>query len=126
MTSIPFDRGRLCRFDELEDPGSKAFCLNARGETTEILVVRHNYRVYAYRNSCPHTGATLDWVPGEFLDRQREFIQCATHGALFRLVDGLCVYGPCAGDYLAPVPVTVTNGDVIWTGRDIEPRGAQE
>ena len=126
MTSIPSDHHRLCRLDELEDPGSKGFSVNARGERRDILVIRDDNRVYGYLNSCPHTGAPLDWVPGEFLDQQREFIQCATHGALFRLVDGVCVYGPCAGDRLAQVCVSVVNGEVVWASKDTNPKGAQK
>jgi len=34
-------------------------------------------------------------------------IQCATHGALFRIRDGYCVAGPCAGQGLIPLEVKV-------------------
>jgi len=92
----------------------------------DILVVRQGNRVYGYLNSCPHTGASLDWMPGQFLDRHREFIQCATHGALFRLVDGLCVYGPCAGEYLTAVATAVVDGDVVLVTADSESRVARD
>jgi nitrite reductase/ring-hydroxylating ferredoxin subunit len=78
----------------------------------DLLVVRRGNRVYGYRNSCPHTGGPLDWVSGEFLDLERKYIQCATHAALFRITDGVCVYGPCAGGQLTPVPLVVQDGDV--------------
>jgi nitrite reductase/ring-hydroxylating ferredoxin subunit len=126
MTSGPYASRTLCRVDDLDDPGSEGFSVNTEGATKDILVVRLGTEVYGYLNSCPHTGAPLDWVPGRFLDPQREFIQCATHGALFCLVDGLCVYGPCAGDRLAPVSVTVMDGEVVMVGVDNEPGDAKE
>jgi nitrite reductase/ring-hydroxylating ferredoxin subunit len=79
----------------------------------DILVVRQGNRVYGYLNNCPHTGGPLDWVPGQFLDLDREHIQCATHAALFRIADGVCVCGPCAGDHLTPVTMAVEAGEVI-------------
>ena len=54
------------------------------------------------------------------------FIQCATHGALFRLVDGLCVYGPCAGEYLTAVAMAVVDGDVVLVTADSESRVARD
>ena len=48
-----------------------------------------------------------------FLTHDREHIQCTMHGALFRLDDGYCVYGPCAGRGLAPVAVRVEAGMVV-------------
>ena len=79
----------------------------------DILVVRKGSIVYGYLNTCPHTGGPLDWVPDQFLDPAREYIQCATHAALFRITDGVCVYGPCAGDRLTPAPTAVEAGEVV-------------
>jgi nitrite reductase/ring-hydroxylating ferredoxin subunit len=79
----------------------------------DILVVRRGDHAYGYLNSCPHTGGPLDWEPDQFLDPAREYIQCATHGALFRIADGVCVYGPCAGDRLTPVATAVEAGEVV-------------
>jgi nitrite reductase/ring-hydroxylating ferredoxin subunit len=88
------------------------------GEMSDILVVRRGKNVYGYLNTCPHTGGPLDWVPDQFLDLTREYIQCATHGALFRIADGVCVYGPCAGDRLTPVPTAVEAGEVVLFDTD--------
>lgn len=126
MASDSHAHGRLCRIDELKDPGDKGFSVVSGEMTREILVIRLGSEVYGYLNSCPHTGAPLDWAPGRFLDQQREFIQCAMHGALFRIRDGLCVFGPCAGDRLAPVSVAVMDGDVIMASVDTTTKGVKE
>ena len=79
----------------------------------KIFVVRRGRLVAACVNSCPHTGGPLDWVPDQFLDLERRHMLCATHGALFRLEDGHCLAGPCAGDQLTAVAVEIVEGVVV-------------
>lgn len=76
------------------------------------MLIRRGRQVFAYINSCPHTGVPLDWQPGEFLNLEQTHIICAMHGAEFRIEDGYCVGGPCRGDSLARVPIRI-NGDWI-------------
>ena len=102
----------LCRLDELADPGSKGSQANLGDTIHEILVVRSNNRVFGYINRCPHTGGPLDWMPDQFLSFDKRHIQCATHAALFRLDDGICVAGPCSGDHLTAVPLQVEAGNI--------------
>ena len=102
----------LCRMDELADPGSKGRQANLGDMVYEIVVVRSNNQVYGYINRCPHTGGPLDWMPDQFLSIDKRHIQCATHAALFRFDDGICVAGPCAGDRLTPVPLQVETGNI--------------
>ncbi len=71
------------------------------------FLVRCGERLHAYRNRCPHTGVPLNWMPDRFLTPEGDLIQCATHGALFRLEDGFCVFGPCAGQALEALSVRV-------------------
>lgn len=66
----------------------------------------------AFVNDCPHARSPLDWKPGEFLDFERRYIHCTTHGAKFRIRDGMCVDGPCLGQPLTPVPIVVREGVV--------------
>lgn len=68
--------------------------------------------MYGYLNACPHTGGPLDWVPGRFLNAEGDLIQCSTHGALFRIEDGFCVAGPCAGASLTPVSLKIQDDDI--------------
>ncbi|MCG7913171.1 MAG: Rieske 2Fe-2S domain-containing protein [Candidatus Thiodiazotropha weberae] len=104
---------RLCRFEQLEDPGSRGFSVELEGDTQEILVVRKGERVYGYLNRCPHTGINLEWQPDQFLDLSQSYIQCVTHGALFRVENGLCLRGPCAGDALSPIQVELRDGEIV-------------
>ena len=49
----------------------------------------------------------------DFLDRERRHLVCATHGAIFRIEDGVCLAGPCQGDQLEPWPVALREG-AVW------------
>jgi len=81
-----------------------------------LLVVRLGSEVRAYENRCPHRGTSLDWAKGRFMSADGTHFQCATHGALFRLHDGLCVAGPCAGDALVALPVRIALGKAVLGG----------
>jgi nitrite reductase/ring-hydroxylating ferredoxin subunit len=100
----------LCRVDEICDPGSRGFRFGSGTEMRLIFLVRHSGRIVAYENSCPHTGSPLDFRPDGFLDLAKRHILCATHGALFRIEDGYCLAGPCAGQGLKPVAITIESG----------------
>ena len=102
--------------DEIAEPGSRGFRIGAGGEARAIFVVRHGGRVVGYENSCPHLGSPLDWVPDRFLDLEKRFILCATHGALFQIADGLCIAGPCAGKSLKRVPIRIEAGGIYLGG----------
>ncbi|RMJ02517.1 Rieske [2Fe-2S] domain protein [Marinobacter litoralis] len=64
----------------------------------------------AYLNVCPHLGIELNWMPGRFMDADNLFIQCSTHGALFKPGTGECIAGPCQGDALTELDVREREG----------------
>lgn len=97
----------------IEDPGSKGFDVELDGEWLSGFVVRKHGGVHAYRNRCPHTGASLEWQPDQFLDIGDSFIQCALHGALFSIEDGRCLRGPCVGQHLQPLAIRL-HDDAVW------------
>ena len=93
---------RLCRFEDIEDGHSRGFELQHEGTKTQLFVVRRGVVVFGYINECPHIGTPLNWKNTTFLTQDRSQIICATHGALFRIEDGRCTAGPCAGQSLTP------------------------
>ena len=102
----------LCRLAEIPDPGSRGFDFKEGDDLRSVFVVRKHGTVRAYENSCPHTEGPLDWVPDQFLTREKDKILCATHGALFRIEDGHCLAGPCIGESLTSLPVSI-EGDTV-------------
>ena len=105
----------LCRTDDIPDVaegGAKSFRFGSGANEVRIFLLRQGDQVRAYLNASPHVLSPLDWVPDRFLDPTRTVIQCASHGAQFRIDDGFCVDGPCAGKSLTAIPITVEDGDV--------------
>ena len=104
---------RLCALAELGDPGAKGFRFRAGEALFAGVVVRRGSLLAGYEDRCPHAGWPLAALDDRFLTRSGEHILCSGHGALFRLADGGCVAGPCAGASLAPWPVAVREGEVF-------------
>jgi nitrite reductase/ring-hydroxylating ferredoxin subunit len=102
----------LCKISDIEDPGSKSFELKIKRKTQSIFVVHRDAQFFAYYNQCPHTGATLEWQQDQFLNLDKSLIQCATHGALFMIDSGECIAGPCAGDSLQALPISIISDEI--------------
>jgi nitrite reductase/ring-hydroxylating ferredoxin subunit len=111
------ERLSLCRLDELDVPGSRGLTVTCGDRSYDIFLVRTDAGVFGYLNSCPHTGAPLDWMPDRFLNPDLTHIQCAMHAAVFNVQDGLCIAGPCHGDTLKAVPLSVEAGVVYFLQR---------
>ena len=85
----------------------------------DIFIVARQHsdglQLFCYKNQCPHTLINLNWQPDQFLSLDRSRIQCSMHGALFRINDGFCEWGPCQGMSLQNLLTTIENDDVfIW------------
>ena len=102
----------ICRIEDLADGEAKGFPAPGELGQRAILVVRQGERVYGYWNRCAHQGTPLDWKPNQFFNLAKTRLQCATHGAQFRIEDGHCVAGPCKGKALKPVSLCVEAGEI--------------
>lgn len=101
-----------CSLDTLEKSGSFGVDILINRTTTQYFLVHNNNKIYSYLNRCPHSGVNLDWVAHQFLDNNHEFIQCATHGALFNIENGYCLRGPCLGEQLQIVENAVIENNI--------------
>ncbi|WP_119393375.1 Rieske (2Fe-2S) protein [Salinibius halmophilus] len=81
--------------------------------TREIFAVRRGGQLYVYQNECPHLGVNLEFQENQFLDSQGAHIICSTHGALFEIATGECIFGPCSGDYLEAIEFDWLNPSTI-------------
>lgn len=103
----------LCHLDEIAEPGARQFYFR-EGEALFLgFVVRRGGQVLGYVDQCPHTGLPLAGITGRYLTREQDMLLCAAHGALFRVEDGECLAGPCAGQRLTPWPIAVRDGAVF-------------
>ena len=111
-------RHKLCRLNDIEDPGSRGFSIETALGALELFVIKRNGAVFGYQNTCPHTGVCLDWMPHRFLDIDKTLIICATHGALFEIDNGHCVSGPCLGEKLTSLRLEVADNVVFLANPD--------
>ena len=87
---------------------------DAKGRPREALVVvLPSGERRAYLNLCCHLPVPLDGGSREFLSADGQHLVCGTHGALYRLHDGLCVEGPCTGERLLALPFEVREDGTV-------------
>ena len=103
---------RLCALADMADGSARGFG-PAYGGFTGLFAVRTGETVVVYVNACPHVGAALDPQPDRFLSADRSVIVCGTHGAEFRIADGVCLRGPCVGAALESVPTRIEDGVIL-------------
>ena len=113
----------LCASEDLVERGQAlVFDVLQYGEPVRAFALRFEGQVVAYLNRCLHVPTEMDWKPGEFLDSDRRFILCSTHGAAYEPIGGRCVAGPCGRGRLTAVEVRESDGQVYWyPSRDIRP-----
>lgn len=98
----------LCAFDELSDGAARGFDPFCQGRDA-LFIVRRGDTLRAYRNVCPHQGASLPWRENAYLNHDATRIVCAAHGAQFDIDTGQCLLGPALGQHLEPVAVSITD-----------------
>ncbi len=104
-------------------PGrTTTFRLERAGSSVHGFVVNHEGHYHAYVNSCPHVGTPLDLWPNEFFTDDGRALICSTHGALYEPASGLCTAGPCVGDRLTPLPLTLEADTLVVRLPALPPR----
>jgi nitrite reductase/ring-hydroxylating ferredoxin subunit len=114
----------LCDAVDIAEGAARGFDPLGRGRDA-MFIVRRGGRLFAWFNACPHYGDTpMAWRTNAYLDADGTAIVCASHGALFDIETGLCTLGPCLGQSLTPVPLTVSEeGDVAVDPKQLEEFG---
>ena len=102
----------LCHLDELPDGRARGFDPRASGRDT-LFVVRRGRTLRAYLNACPHHGTPMAWRKDAYLNVAGDRIVCAAHGAQFEIDTGHCTLGPCLGDALTALSLTLQNDGAV-------------
>jgi nitrite reductase/ring-hydroxylating ferredoxin subunit len=111
------DDRRVASLDEVPTEGTFLFTVRGDDGLEEVLLVRLNGEVAAYKNYCQHwTDVRLDKGSGALV-RDGEIV-CQKHAATFETDSGYCNFGPCEGSYLDTVDVAVVDGEVLLTDDD--------
>lgn len=97
----------LCDARALEEGRAQGFLPDVDGNDC-LFIIRHQGALYAWRNACPHmAGAPMAWKRHAYLSPDGQHIMCYAHGARFEPDTGLCVQGPCRGQYLKRVNLEI-------------------
>ncbi|HPO17835.1 MAG TPA: Rieske 2Fe-2S domain-containing protein [Rubrivivax sp.] len=117
------DAQHLCASAALAERGrAHVFDVLQYGQPVRAFALRFDGKVVAYLNRCLHVPMEMDWQPGVFLDAERRYIVCATHGAAYEPLGGRCVAGPCGRGRLTPLQVAEIGAQVYWyPSPDIRP-----
>ena len=99
--------------DLIPDGTARNFVLEMRAGRFHGFVVRRGEDLRGYVDRCAHMALPLTQKLDDYLTPDGKLIQCAWHGALYRIDDGVCVGGPCTGARLQPWPVTVCEGMIV-------------
>lgn len=102
---------KICMMEDIPEREARAF-ETVNGDT--IFITQRDGCFYAYQNLCPHLQVELEFLENQFLDRDQEYIECSTHGALFQVETGHCISGPCVGQSLEKVAITVHSDGGIY------------
>ena len=105
---------KICDLNDLNELSAKEFIVKNDDIEKNAFLIHYKQGCYAYENSCPHTGAPLNWQEGQFFSFDGRYLQCSLHGALFEPTNGLCVRGPCSGESLKPIDIVVQNGVICF------------
>ena len=106
--------GRVITHVEDLSPGSvKKFWIICEKYRVDGFLVNEQGNFYAYVNRCCHMPTPLDFIRDQFVSEDGKYLMCYTHGALYEFATGLCVAGPCKGDALYRLPVSVDRGEVL-------------
>jgi nitrite reductase/ring-hydroxylating ferredoxin subunit len=113
----------LCASHELvERELAFVFDVMLWGAPARAFALRFDGKVVAYMNRCVHVPTEMDWQAGQFLDMDKRWILCSTHGAAYEPTDGQCVGGPCGKGRLMPIVTGERDGAVYWyPSADIQP-----
>jgi nitrite reductase/ring-hydroxylating ferredoxin subunit len=104
----------IARVDDIPLWGLKFPYRCGKLEEEGILIRLESGEIRAFKNECQHLPMRLDVrSPFTYWDASGKHLLCSSHGALFRLNDGHCVSGPCAGQHLVQLPIEIRNGEVL-------------
>jgi len=97
----------LCSDKDLVEGQAKEFTFGEGKRPFSMIMHRHKGNVRAWVNACPHFQLPLNAQPDRFLNKNATKLTCAHHYARFNPESGECIEGPCMGDKLLPVPVSL-------------------
>jgi nitrite reductase/ring-hydroxylating ferredoxin subunit len=79
-------------------------------------VLRRNGQLHGWLDACPHysSGTPMAWKSNAYINGDGTHLACHSHGALFNMETGECVLGPCLGQALTRVELTIADTGEVF------------
>ena len=103
---------KIASLDELKNGESKKFKIKRSDRDTESFLIKKDGKYFAYLNLCRHWTVGLDFDDNEFFSKDKTWLVCKNHGAVYNPETGICESGPCGGAGLYKVPLLEKNGSI--------------
>jgi len=95
-------RQKICDLKDLAELSCREFSVKNDVLTQDAFLIYFKHHCYAYENSCPHTGVSLNWQKEQFFSLDGFFCNavCTAHylgqivESVFRGPVRVCVYNP--------------------------------
>ncbi|MCF5722810.1 Rieske (2Fe-2S) protein [Pseudomonas syringae] len=107
----------LCSEKALVEGQATGFDPFDEGHDT-VFALLHEKEVRVYRNVCPHLLVAMEYRKDKFMSADGQWVVCYAHGARFRPLDGMCVYGPCLGLSLERIASRLVDGRLMISIED--------
>ncbi|MBA4149719.1 MAG: Rieske 2Fe-2S domain-containing protein [Verrucomicrobia bacterium] len=104
---------RIADAGQLAEGETLKFEFKRAGRLVEGFLACFAGQHVAYENICRHIAISLDYGDGRFFAKDGQHFICQSHGAVYEPLTGVCVRGPCAGDQLKSLRISVEN-DGVW------------
>ncbi|GGO76495.1 (2Fe-2S)-binding protein [Marinobacterium nitratireducens] len=103
----------LCQLSELRHDSAIGLDPWCDGRDT-LIALRYGDGVRVFRNNCPHYDVPMHYRKNGFMTADGQHLVCFAHGALFRPDSGECVLGPCLGQSLKALEVSIDDKGSVW------------
>lgn len=104
---------RIAGPEQLSDGQTVTFEFLRDGRKVEGFLARFAGQLVAYENVCRHIPISLDYGDKQFFSRDGKYFICRSHGAVYEPLSGECIQGPCVGDRLKPLDISI-EPDGVW------------
>lgn len=108
----PASGAEIARVEDIPDPGAIVRHFRHEAFYFSLLLTRRGERVWAFENRCAHANYPLERHDGRVVVQQGRYVVCTAHGASYTF-EGQCAGGPCNGDRLTPIAITLSNGAIL-------------
>lgn len=113
----PMPQIRIASETDLGEGQTLKFSFRRGSGPVDGFLARFNEKIVAYENVCRHLPLTLDYDDNRFFDSEGKFLICQTHGAMYHPANGHCLKGPCGGESLYPIEISLAEG-AVWLTED--------